>query len=56
MFKVIDILGYVHEVYGTFVDEDGEVQFILCNGDGEFYKTNNAKGYYKLYNMTTITR
>lgn len=49
MFKVIDICGRIYDAYGTFVDEDGDVQFILCNSDGEFYKTNTHKHYYKLY-------
>lgn len=50
MFKVIDILGYIHEAYGTFVDEGGDIQFILCrNSDGVFYKTNKCAGFYKLY-------
>ena len=50
MFKVIDILGHIHEAYGTFLDEDGDIQFILCrNSDGVFYKTNKVAGFYKLY-------
>lgn len=49
MFKVIDLCGYVHDAYGTFIDQDGDVQFILCDYDGEFYKTNSMRGYYRLY-------
>lgn len=49
MFKVIDILGNIHEAYGTFVDELGDVQFILCNSDGDFYKTDTVSGFYRLY-------
>ena len=49
MFKVIDLCGDVHEAYGTFIDADGDVQFILCNSNGEFYRTDSIKGYYKLY-------
>ena len=49
MFKVIDALGIIHEVYGTFLDDDGDVQFILCDNSGNFYKTNTIEGYYKLY-------
>ena len=49
MFKVIDDLGIVHVAYGTFIDEDGDIQFILCNSYGEFYKTNCAAGQIKLY-------
>lgn len=49
MFKVIDMCDCIHDAYGTFIDEDGDVQFILCNSDGIFYKTNSIKGYYKLY-------
>ena len=50
MFKVIDMCGYIHDAYGTFVDEDGYIQFVLCDNDGEFYKTNtDIKDFYKLY-------
>ena len=49
MFKVIDICNQIHDVYGTFIDEDGDVQFVLCNSSGEFYKTKSCTGYYKLY-------
>ena len=49
MFKIIDLCGYVYDAYGTFVDANGDVQFILCNRGGEFYKTNETKGYYQLY-------
>ena len=49
MFRVIDALNIVHEAYGTYVDDDGDVQFILCDNFGNFYKTNKVKGYYKLY-------
>ena len=58
MFKVIDMLGNMHIAYGTFVDEDVDVQLILCDDDGEFYKTSVHKGFYKLYpdNVTTVCR
>ena len=49
MFKVIDLCGRVHDAYGTFIDGCGDIQFILCNNDGEFYKTDSIEGYYKLY-------
>ena len=49
MFQVIDGLGYVYDAYGTFVDENGDIQFILCNYFGEFFKTDNIPGWYKLY-------
>jgi len=49
MFKIIDMCDFIHDAYGTFIDEDGDIQFILCNSDGEFYKTNQCKGFYKLY-------
>ena len=49
MFKIIDLCGNIHDAYGTFLDSDGDVQFILCDEDGEFYKTNSVKGYYRLY-------
>lgn len=32
----------------------GYIQFILCDSNGEFYKTDSAKGYYKLYDITTM--
>ena len=54
MFKVIDMCGNVDIAYGTFIDEDGNIQFILCDSDGEFYKTNKCKGFYKLYDVTTM--
>lgn len=50
MFKVIDISGCIYEAYGTFIDEDGDIQFIFCrNSDGVFYKTNAPSGFYQLY-------
>lgn len=49
MFQVIDTLGGIHDAYGTFVDEDGYIQFILCDGRGRFYKTDYLPGYYTLY-------
>lgn len=49
MFKVIDLCGNIHDAYGTFLDSEGDIQFILCDADGEFYKTNTIKGSYRLY-------
>lgn len=49
MFKVIDMCGFVHDAYGTFLDDDNDIQFILVNEKGEFYKTNTVAGYYSLY-------
>lgn len=49
MFKVIDMTGTVYDAYGTFVDEDGDIQFILCDNDGVFYATDNVNGWFKLY-------
>lgn len=49
MFKVIDACGRIHDAYGTFVDEDGNVQFILCDSRGKFYKTDSIKDFYELY-------
>ena len=49
MFKVVDTNGIIHDAYGTFVDRDGDVQFILCNICGDFYKTNDYPGTYRLY-------
>lgn len=49
MFQVIDGCGYIHDAFGTFLDEDGDIQFILCDGLGNFFKTNNVEGYYRLY-------
>lgn len=54
MFKVIDVLGNIHIAYGTFIDEDGDIQLILCDDDNEFYKTSVNKGFYKLYDITTV--
>ena len=49
MFKVIDACGRVHDAYGTFLDEDGDIQFILSDVSGEFYKTDHIKGFFRLY-------
>jgi hypothetical protein len=49
MFKVIDLFGCIYDAYGTFIDNDGDIQFILCAGDGGFYKTDSIAGYYRLY-------
>jgi hypothetical protein len=49
MFQVIDALGYVHDAYGTFLDEDGDIQFILCDNSGRFFKTDHIEGFYKLH-------
>ena len=53
MFKVIDLCGYIHTACGTFIDDDGIIQFILCNSNGEFYKTDSIAGYYRLYEEST---
>lgn len=49
MFEVIDACGFIHTAYGTFIDSDGDVQFILCDRNGRFYKTDSIAGYYTLY-------
>lgn len=49
MFKIVDRHGWIYDAYGTYVDKDGDVQFILCGNDGAFYCTNVAPGYYKRY-------
>ena len=49
MFQVIDACGQIYDAYGTFIDGDGDIQFILCDSDGKFYKTDSIPGYYKLY-------
>lgn len=49
MFQVIDLLGDVYNAYGTFIDEDGDIQFVLCDYFGNFFKTNKVTGFYKLY-------
>ncbi len=54
MFKVIDMYGDVHVAYGTFIDKDGSIQFILCDDNGVFYKTDSINGFYKLYDVTTM--
>ena len=53
MFQVIDACGYIHDAYGTFIDNDGDVQFILCDHSGKFYKTDCIAGYYQLYKEGT---
>lgn len=54
MFQVIDGLGHVYDAYGTFLDEDGDIQFILCDDSGEFFKTDLVEGFYKLYKETDL--
>ncbi len=55
MFKVIDMCGNVHIAYGAFLDENGNIQFILCDSGGVFYTTNtDVKGFYKLYDVTRV--
>lgn len=49
MFKVIDVMGYVHDAYGTFLDKDGDIQFILCDNSGRFYKTEHIEDSFRLY-------
>jgi hypothetical protein len=49
MFKVIDAMGCIHDAYGTFLDEDGDIQFILCDNSGKFYKTEHIEGSFRLY-------
>lgn len=49
MFKVIDDYSNIHDAYGTFIDVDGDIQFILCDEYGNFYKTNTAPYTYRLY-------
>ncbi len=49
MFKVIDACGHIHDAYGAFPDEDGDIQFILCDSSGRFYKTDQIEGFYRLY-------
>lgn len=49
MFQVVDLCGYIYDAYGTFIDKDGIIQFILCDSLGEFFKTDNIEGFYRLY-------
>lgn len=49
MFQIIDPLGIVHDAYGTFIDSDGDIQFIVADGLGGFIKTARTPGYYRLY-------
>lgn len=53
MFQVIDLCGYIYDAYGTFIDKDGDVQFVLCDSLGKFYKTDSVAGYYRLYSKNT---
>ena len=54
MFKIIGMDGCIHKAYGTFIDEDGDIQFILCDSDGVFYKTNATSRYYRLYDTNIM--
>ncbi len=49
MFEIIDKYGTVRQAYGAFPDEDGDIQFVLADEDGNFYTTNAYGGSYKLY-------
>ncbi len=49
MFQVTDLLDHVYDAYGTFLDEEGDIQFILCDAQGNFFKTSVVPGYYTLY-------
>ena len=53
MFKVIDGDGVIHDAYGTFIDADGDIQFILCDRNGNFYQTSYMRGFIKLYTGNT---
>lgn len=56
MFKIKDACGFVYDAYGTFVDEDGIVQFILADSEGYFYATNSGtNNYYELYEEKETT-
>lgn len=49
MFKIIDLLGTIWPCYGTFIDDAGNVQFIIEFSDGSLGKTNSIPGIYKIY-------
>lgn len=50
MIKVIDLWGNVHNVYGTFPNEDGSIRFVFRDNNGAFYAVDNGiEGYFKLY-------
>lgn len=53
MFKVIDMLGHIHDAYGAFPDKDGDIQFVLCDSEGKFYLTDMMAGFYRLYQEET---
>ena len=54
MFQIIDLLGNIHDAYGAFRDKDGDIQFVLCDSEGNFYTTHKIGGYYKLYTKEKI--
>lgn len=49
MFEIIDLCGTIWPCYGTFVDKDGDIQFIIEYSDGTISKTNSSDGFYKIY-------
>lgn len=49
MFYVIDMCETIWPCYGTFIDESGDIQFILECTDGTLIKTNSVPGFYKVY-------
>lgn len=50
MIKVIDLWGNVHNVYGTFPNEDGSIRFVFRDNNGAFYAVDNGiEEYFKLF-------
>lgn len=49
MFEIIDLCGTIWPCYGTFIDEDGDIQFIIEYSDGTIGRTNASDGFYKIY-------
>ena len=48
MFRIVGANGEIRDCYGCFVDEEGDVQFIIAKSDGTLIKTNNIEGYWKI--------
>lgn len=54
MFEIIDLCGTIWPCYGTFIDEDGDIQFIIEYSDGTIGRTNASDGFYKIYHKEGI--
>lgn len=48
MFEIVDIYGNTLNCFGVEIDKEGYQTFVLCDGLGNFFKTEPSKNHYKL--------